>query len=64
MLYLDNDTRKYYKIEIPMLIQSQFNNESYFEFRGNFIQRFLNVTIAQPISMCDRIKFQIRELEK
>ena len=43
---------------LSMLVEIQFDKSS-FELRSNAVQSFLNVPIAQSVSICERIKFQI-----
>ena len=44
--------------KLSMLVEIQFDKSS-FELRSNAVQIFLNVPIAQSVSICERIKFQI-----
>ena len=44
--------------KLSMLVEIQFDKSS-FELRSNAVQSFLNVPIAQSVSICERIKFQI-----
>ena len=46
-----------------MFIQIQIDNKSSFEFGGSLAKSFLKVPMAQSVSICDRIKFQIRAPE-
>ena len=48
---------------ITTFIQIQVDNRSSIEFRSNFAKSFLKVPMAQSVSICDRIKFQIRAPE-
>ena len=41
-----------------MMVEIQFNKSS-FELRSSVVQSFLNVPIAQSVSMCKIIKLQI-----
>ena len=44
-------------------IRIEVDNRSSFELRSNFAKSFLKVPMAQSVSICDRIKFQIRAPE-
>ena len=44
--------------KLSMLVEIQFDKSS-FELRSNAVQSFLNVPIAQSVSICERIKFHI-----
>ena len=48
---------------ITTLIKIQVDNRSSFEFRSNLAKNFLKVPMAQSVSICDRIKFQIQAPE-
>ena len=53
----------YWYVGITTFIQIQIDNKSSFEFRSSLEKSFLKVPMAQSVSICDRIKFQIQAPE-